>query len=1370
MTEEDQNNDQDMFEEQLISKIKTYYQNNPEITSRSELDNFLQAIDLLEIWDSEEEKETVWNYISKYMNDSKINCDGAIKGIKDLLTQDEEKENPQETIYSRVSRLSNKNSEPTFVNQLTLNKNKQKAIEEYDFLDNDSLLQFKKIFVLSKINKDKNIITFKEIQKICKSYKFIKIDYNDVWKYLYFLSGNDIEKISYDENSKININKEIIKEVESLIDTKLINEDFDSDEFENNDSDDSHIEEDRDNENNENNDNIETYLNEGENALELVDKIMKKEMSLKDNSNILTEIKNKLKLFNDSMKETSLKILNGEENNSQEIDHIHSLINERIEQIEKFNFKLIKTNSVNINKIDQLRSKIEKMNSNTQIMDEDYKALLEKYNNNQQVDIDEETERLLDENMMLTQEKEMRDNQIEELLSEKKNLKKNYEDLRIQLEEVINEKNDIVKEYSELKLSHFNLKNEYESLVNNVVNKIEQKNREDEEKNKKAKKKEKKLLEKCVSDITESSYTGKISDYDEQIKELLKINGMTLSEAEKIAKKRAILKQMAYDKLINYILELDKSISSLNYEKNSWTNKMDELISKLNVTNTENKTLKQINSNLEADNENLKKKVENLSTDIKNNEIFRPSIAMNSQMRISRMSKLNTVGINQQKFGISGNTHKKKIIGTSKLKDKNINLQIGSQGQKTKFEEITKDLYGVKEDENEDEDEKNVVEENKKKNEVMSSSNENNINIMGDNKEKEKNLKIENDNKNNNINIQSSNNINLEINNTSNNNDKNNNFIINEVENINDINLVGITSSPFEINNTISLSETNTIISPSNANNNNPSSNNNFEINNSNLNINANSDKNNNTQQHTITTSFFEQKPSTIENNNTIITNNETLLTNSHQIDNIQKVSNNLETLSTKKNDNYNISNTLTDTDILQSNININDVLTTNNNKIDTINNDNENKSVYSERNTTVVNNEQASGVLEDIIFSGVQQEGFTVDNSFKKSIVSNQSDSSISISLSKTNTAKGHVIGKSMVESGLRKNLNDFSESNSSISINDNKNNNNKNIISHNYSQSSSGFNVINTLSKNQSKIELEELRNNNNDYYSLYQEDYVQKELIQQKDKCTEFNIYSDQIYLLTAKKHLSKRYLLLTPSNLYIIEPKEMIFTHVISKNKITSIVISNKNINIIVFQFDDGENLLIETLRRMDLLYYLKEFYRTNSKAIAFKYEDKFSLKIKNKLINLTVFDKIFTNLSNFDGAQKIGFLRKYKGKIITRIFTERLAVLTSIGLILFDDPTSPPEKLYPIIGSTIKKIEGNKYGRENCFEITLLSGAVKVFSAHKKRECDSWLQEFERIQKEFQDKMKKLDTVSKMEFMIDGEVKDNKDNQEKKGEK
>ena len=117
-----------------------------------------------------------------------------------------------------------------------------------------------------------------------------------------------------------------------------------------------------------------------------------------------------------------------------------------------------------------------------------------------------------------------------------------------------------------------------------------------------------------------------------------------------------------------------------------------------------------------------------------------------------------------------------------------------------------------------------------------------------------------------------------------------------------------------------------------------------------------------------------------------------------------------------------------------------------------------------------------------------------------------------------------------------------------------------NKSVYSHNVSKNS--YQIAGFAPKPKSKSELEEMRNNNNDYYSLFQEEYIQKKLKEEKDDCTEFDIYSDQIFLLVDKKHLSKRYIMLTPSNLYIIEPKEMKFTHVVKKENILCFQISNR----------------------------------------------------------------------------------------------------------------------------------------------------------------------------------------------------------------
>ena len=521
--------------------------------------------------------------------------------------------------------------------------------------------------------------------------------------------------------------------------------------------------------------------------------------------------------------------------------------------------------------------------------------------------------------------------------------------------------------------------------------------------------------------------------------------------------------------------------------------------------------------------------------------------------------------------------------------------------------------------------------------------------------------------------------------------------------------------------------------------------------------------------------------------------------TNASNVVNISTNANNLANVSTNASNVSNISKNACNIDIISKNIN--NISTMENNeenlninqiqRENNINyNDERNPSMIIKKddvdrnssNTIVSNNGQRSfGNLEEIMFRGVKNEGLSIENTSRNESLRAQNPNSINISGEKKDNNE-YQIGKNqrqiimsssttstkMFQNTINDNNNNFSiSSNNNSSHISNKtsvgkelnyqystiNSTNKielfpsqahsnSIYFHNYSMSFAG------QAKNpKTKSELEEMRNNNSDYYSLFQEEYIQKKLKEENDKCTEFNLYSDQIFMFLDKKHISKRYIMLTPYNLYIIEPKEMRFMRVIKKENIISFQLSNRNVNIILFEVNDGDNILIETLRRMDLLIYLREHFRGNKNAIKFKYSDIFSVKIKGKSTDISVKDKVFSNLSNFDGAQKIGYLLK-KGKLFGKIFTEKLFILTSIGLLMFEEPSAPPKKLYPIIGSEIEKIEGNRYGRENCFKITFLSGKSKIFATYKKRERESWLNEFKRITEEFQTKMKQLDTINK----------------------
>ena len=1533
------------IQDQIIEKMKKYFESNPPITSHDELDNFLSEIGLLEVWSSDEEKEQVreqiWKCISKYMKDSKIDCEGAIQGFKDLLNQEEETVNTEkgttqrETILTRLSRMSTKgvggNQGPA--NKLALNKYKQRAIDQYDCLDGMSLIQFQRIFVLLKIYLESesvnNKIKFDDLNEIFSKHKFIKIDTNEIWKYLSFCVYE--ENLKNLENKKeFIINNDIMKEVQDFINQRIINEDivYDSDNP------------DIDNDNNSVNSDGKKIIVE-EDPLVLISKIIKQAKNIDDSNKALIEIENKIK-----------QLINQEETIMETSESDKNLIYEQLYKIEEYYIKTKNENENNIYKMESLKDNIEKTNEKIKSIKKDYNELLEKYNNNQEINIEEETERLLDENLMLSQEKEKKEQEIEILLEEKKNMRKEYQNFLMQYENVIKEKEGLIKEISELKINNYKLKNDYEKLINDI-NKMEQ----EQEQEKKSKKKEKQKGKK-----DDKNEEKKTMSYEDQIKEIKIIENSNIDDVEKIFRKKNILKDMTNEKLINYILEVEKVNQTLNNERNKKEKTIFELNQNCFDLNNQINKLKQKNIELDEDVKNMQKKIDNLNNEVKNNEVFRPSKAMNSQMRISRLSKLYGEGINAQKFQIAKNpgiSTKKKTTKTYKLKDVNINKKY-----ETKAESISMELYGVKEDDNEEDDQEK---ENKNKNNFkasnqkdftisnnagnnnnqMSISTKNNININGNNEmksiDKKNEISISN---NKDINIMSNKEIKSDKGNnmtvSNNNNDinikGNNNEIKTEEEknkisisNNNDINIKG------NNNNDIKDEEKKNIISISNNNNDiSIKGNNNIKAedekkerymsisNNNDLNIMGNNEIEDGKKEikiSIININDFNMEGNNEKDNETNMNSNINMINNNNNINiqgkindtkeennnnnnnkdfNLQKNSSNIE-ISGNNNKIFNnniIQNEITleknnvfNNDISggdNSNIiceveNINDINLTpgnaffsedknseekNNNNtslFQTQNNnnfffENENKNKNEINHGTPVsffedmpkekkivskteekkNEEKQETTEEEFIdnmpnLSEVNLLGNKLDNemitkSVTDSSVINKNENNI-ISLKKEEQNKNKInveINKenSININGESKNSKDinkiektekytitnndinenndilkkesFKQNNTNIdilNINEEKKNNDykiekkeREIITKNtfekkksvnlegmddkmklvIKESNNNFSIrgsqkitllpkhldlfssiINSNDKN-SKAKLEEMRNNNYDYYSLYQEEYVKDRLREENDNCNEFEIYSDQIFLFTDKKHFSKRYMMITPSKLYIIDPKEGLFLKTVKKENFLSFQISNRNTNVLLFEIKNDDNILIQSLRRMDLLIYLRKHFRNEKCFVKLKYDDYFVVTKKGKQHKYHVKDKIFANLSNFDGALKIGYLLKHKSKLIKigNNFKEKLFALTSIGLLMFDEPTSPPKKLFPIIGSTIEKIDGTRYSRENCFKITFFSGDYRVFATRKKRERDSWLNEFKKIKDEYEAKMKELDTKHK----------------------
>ena len=1341
--EEEEGIDPALFESELKVKIDNYFSaKNNELLSYENLDDFLKEVELYDFWNSEEEKDTLWQSFMKYGKDDKVDAEGAKKGMHDLLNKEEEttnnlynetdnnfkdiKENKDTNLLTRISRISIKNEGSGGVNKLVLNKYKQKAIEEYDCLDNETLIKFKKIFLLLNINENnKNIIPVERIEQLISKHKFITLDKLEIVKYLHFLSCDDkpIEEIT-----SININNTIYMEIDSLLQEKIGDEELDN--FEEDGSD-------------------EVEQND---PLDILEEIQHKIEATKENSSKMKEMKNQLIKINKKFTEAVTKIIQdyNEENQQENINTIEEMgidTKENINRFDEYLNNLSKDQKINIQKLHSLRNGIVHIQNEMKTLREDYRDICQKYNNNQELELDDEMERLLDENVALNQEINTKKEEIEVLINERAEKSKEINELYIQLDEAKKSENDLKKQVTELKLAAIKSKEEYDNLMDNVLNKMEKKENEElMERNR-----IKEMIEKQLQN-EENKKDGEDKNQNDKlnIKALNDIDNMNISLTDKLIKKKKILSQLSSEQLMEYTLKLERLNISLKSEKNKKDKKIKELEEKLNQSNKTLSSNKKEIGSLNIEIKKLQNIISSLKTEVKQNEVFRPSVAMNSQMRISRMSKLNTAGLNAMKFkefkienktqnindyfkNNAFNIEGKKQLKTTKLKDKNINYQV------SKEQNIINTMYGeeenkIVEEQNEEEIEQNVqknkADDNNKENNNVSDKKDENV-IGGQNG-------IE-------FNIES----NVEIP-----GEEGGEIII---DNINDINLGGSTKELFEVKKEENTGE--------------------------------NEEKKDNENQNKPLNPFFESKP--MENNFEISgEKNEENINIERERETIQV-----------KNNNQMVFGGLEDM-----------IFYGMDNNEEAEEEENIAPGRESEKNTKKKNELQMSKYGMDI--GGRKRKQSAHDNNIKSSGDIMQGISSKDKLEEVANTIEGNQINIDNNSGGLEINKNnqinipmsktikednlDFqiSTNNNNININEkskeklnieisksniiNIENNNKNNIPNvslntNKIEISSQNNipgkgrakseftfqhVSNTnfegkgkqMDRTLSQIKKEEIENNNYDYYSLFHEQYVLNKFREKKDNANEKNIYSDQIYLLNGKK-LEKRLILLTPSYVYIIDPKEAIFILIMEKSEIEKIAISNQNLNILIFMRKKAQSIILLTLRRMDLLNFLKEHYHNSKKPIRFIYEDSFTTSIKGKDTKLSVKDKIFTTLSNFDGAIKIGYLQKMNpNPLFFKSFSERLVVLTSIGLIVFNDPTKPPERLYPIIGSKILKALGNKYKKPNCFEILTPNGETKVFSAYKERELNAWIEEFEKVKKDFRNKMKKLDTVNKMEFI------------------
>lgn len=242
--------------------------------------------------------------------------------------------------------------------------------------------------------------------------------------------------------------------------------------------------------------------------------------------------------------------------------------------------------------------------------------------------------------------------------------------------------------------------------------------------------------------------------------------------------------------------------------------------------------------------------------------------------------------------------------------------------------------------------------------------------------------------------------------------------------------------------------------------------------------------------------------------------------------------------------------------------------------------------------------------------------------------------------------------------------------------------------------------------------------------------------------KEKNNQYEIFSDYVYEVK-ESNKSKKKLMMNGFSFYLIRLTDKIkFRYDLGDLKVLQL--SKINSNLIIFKFKNVDDIIIETPRRIEMIYYLKEMKKNPmfiDKLVNFHIEFSDNMKVfrNHKIEDFQLESNITTKSinNNFGNARKFGYFFKYCRRVFYHKFIEKIGVLTDIGLLIYDDLNDKqPKENINIINSSFSIIDESKFKRKGCFEIKEVSGLIHSFYCRGGvEEANSWIGIFKKIKEE-----------------------------------
>ena len=270
----------------------------------------------------------------------------------------------------------------------------------------------------------------------------------------------------------------------------------------------------------------------------------------------------------------------------------------------------------------------------------------------------------------------------------------------------------------------------------------------------------------------------------------------------------------------------------------------------------------------------------------------------------------------------------------------------------------------------------------------------------------------------------------------------------------------------------------------------------------------------------------------------------------------------------------------------------------------------------------------------------------------------------------------------------------------------------------------------------------------NNFYDYKYLSNSNKVKKILALNNEKMNLHEFLTEEINSYFSKAKKEKCVLMITSHSFYFLKADSLECIFRTNLKLLESITISSNNFNLLLVSFKGGKDIIIESLKRIQILIFIKRVLskRNLDNQIKVSSANKFCIRKSNgkKETILTFKNKMFNLTPNFENAQKVGLLLKYQDSMFSARFNEKLVALCSIGLVYFSDNSKAPKEIIPLIGTAIKPIivmQGSD--KIYCLKFTTINEDKYIFGSLIKRELLDWKKEISYFIKMYNISMKSI---------------------------